>query len=685
MPGLLFELFCEEIPARMQARAADDLKKLVTDALVERGLTYEGAKSFATPRRLALTVNGLPANQPDVKEERKGPRVGAPEQALQGFLKAAGLSSIDEATIQTDPKKGDFYVAVIETKGKSTLDVLSEVLPEVIAKFPWPKSMRWGAGEMRWVRPLQSIVATFGPETEDPEIVAFEVEGIRAGNMTYGHRFMAPEGFSVRRLEDYAQKLEKAHVVLDRERRKEIILADAKNEAFARGLELVEDQALLEEACGLVEWPNVMFGQFDESFLDLPEEVIITSIKTHQKCFSLKNASTGKLSNHFVLTSNIIPNDGGAAIIKGNERVVRARLSDAAFFWQTDLNTPLEKMGEKLSNIVFHEKLGSQAERVARLEALSGELAEAIGADVEAAKRAAKLSKSDLVSEMVGEFPELQGLMGRYYAEKQGESAEVAEAIEMHYKPQGPSDVVPNAKVSVAVALADKLDLLTGFWAIDEKPTGSKDPFALRRAALGVIRLVLENGLRLSLASFLKLDDAVKADLLSFFHDRLKVYLRDEGVRHDVIDAVLALEGSDDLYLVASRARALSAFLKTEDGANLIGGVKRALNILKAEEKKDGVAYEGKPEAQWLKEPAEKTLFTALEEVTSSVTLAFDNGDYEAALKALATLRISVDGFFEAVVVNDDNQIVRRNRLCLLHKVRALSARFADFGLLEGV
>jgi glycyl-tRNA synthetase beta chain len=427
-----------------------------------------------------------------------------------------------------------------------------------------------------------------------------------------------------------------------------------------------------------------MFGQFEESFLELPEEVIVTSIKTHQKCFSLKNAATGKLSNHFVLTSNIVPKDGGAAIIKGNERVVRARLSDAAFFWQTDLNTPLEKMSEKLSNIVFHEKLGSQAERVARLEALSGEIAGKIGADVTAAKRAAKLCKSDLVSEMVGEFPELQGLMGRYYAAKQGESMDVAEAIEMHYKPQGPSDNVPTAPVSIAVALADKLDLLTGFWAIDEKPTGSKDPFALRRAALGVIRLVLENKLRLELLNFIKLEPKQQADLLVFFHDRLKVYLRDEGVRHDVIDAVLALDVSDDLYLVASRARALSDFLKTEDGGNLLGGVKRSLNILAAEEKKDGVAYEGKPEAQWMKLNAETALFEALQKAEKTAYAALDNQDYAQALSALATLRGAVDGFFEAVVVNDDNQIIRRNRLCLLNRVRGLASQFADFGVLEG-
>lgn len=716
MPDLLFELFCEEIPARMQARAAADLQKLVTDALVEAGLSYEGARAFATPRRLALTVNGLPVSQPDSREERRGPRIDAPDKAIEGFVRAAGLASIEEAQVRSDPKKGDYYLAVIERKGQPTLEFLSTLLPDVIRRFPWPKSMRWGDGELRWVRPLQAIVATFGPETEDPEIVPFEVDGLAASNITYGHRFMAPDPIFVRRLEDYAAKLERARVIIDREQRKQMILTDARNEAFAQGLELIEDEALLEEAAGLVEWPKVMFGSFDESFLELPEEVIVTSIRTHQKCFSLKSRETGRLANRFVLTANIEPKDGGRAVVEGNERVVRARLSDAAFFWQTDLATPLERHAEKLGRIVFHEKLGTQAERVARLEHLAGMIAEAIGADADRARRAARLSKADLVTEMVGEFPELQGLMGRYYAERQGEAAEVAAAIEAHYKPQGPADRVPEAPVSIAVALADKLDLLTGFWAIDEKPTGSKDPYALRRAALGVIRLVLENSLRLRLSNVFAearillrqlkpelfehrmrsgesrhdaveraYEDVFQADLLSFLHDRLKVHLREEGVRHDVIDGALALEGTDDLYLLASRARSLSAFLKTDEGANLLSGVKRAINILRDEEKKDGVAYEGMPETQWLTEPEEKTLFTALEQADDASHLALERGDYAEALKTLATLRLPVDAFFDRVIVNDENAVVRRNRLCLLHRMRVLSNRFADFTRIEGV
>ena len=539
MPDLLLELFSEEIPARMQRRAAEDLQKLVTDALVERGFIYEGAKAYATPRRLALNIVGLPVKGQDVREERKGPRVGAPDAAVQGFLKSAGLSSLDEATIVTDPKKGEFYVALIERPGRATEDVLAEILPAIIRSFPWPKSMRSGAasvepGALRWVRPLKSIVCTFGPETEEPEIVRFSVDGIASGDVTHGHRFMAPGAIKVRRFDDYAPALENARVVLDADRRKDIILHDAKDLAFAQGLELVEDEGLLEEVAGLVEWPVVLMGSFDESFLEIPPEVIRTTIRANQKCFVLRHflplegegrrAASGwggsatsdgaitpsrqaepadlppqgggegtRLSNKFLLTANLIASDGGATIVGGNERVVRARLSDAKFFWETDQKVRLEDRLEKLKSIVFHEKLGTQYERVERIAALAKELAPLVGADPELAERAARLAKADLVTEMVGEFPELQGLMGRYYAALQGEHPSVAAAIEEHYKPLGPSDRVPTDPVSVAVALADKIDTLVGFWAIDEKPTGSKDPYALRRAALGVIRLVLEN------------------------------------------------------------------------------------------------------------------------------------------------------------------------------------------------
>ncbi len=515
MPELLLELFSEEIPARMQAQAADDLRKLVTGAMVDAGLTYEGAKAFATPRRLALTVSGVTARSSDVREERKGPRVGAPDKALAGFLRGAGLTSIDDAQIQSDPKKGDFYVAVIETPGRAAEEIIADVMPGIVRRFPWPKEMRWGPASapaeqgmeaLRWVRPLQSIVCTFGPETEDPVVIAFEVGGIVAGDVTYGHRFHAPQPITVRRFEDYVDRLGAAKVVLDPERRRDTIRQDARDLAFAQGLELIEDEALLDEVAGLVEWPVVLMGSFDESFLDVPPEVVRATIRANQKCFVLRRAD-GSLANGFLMVANIEASDGGAQVIAGNERVIRARLSDARHFWQTDLaalpdyadkaDKPLDQRLEKLKalDIVFHEKLGTQGERVDRIARLAREIAPLVDADPDLAERAARLAKADLVTEMVGEFPELQGLMGRYYAEAQGEPESVSRAIEEHYKPQGPSDDVPSDPVSVAVALADKLDTLVGFWAIDEKPTGSKDPYALRRAALGVVRLVLQNAL----------------------------------------------------------------------------------------------------------------------------------------------------------------------------------------------
>src|SRR6266566_4942223 len=516
MPDLLLELFSEEIPARMQQKAAEDLKRIVTERLVDAGLSYEGARAFVTPRRLALAVEGLPARQPDLHEEKRGPRVGAPEQAIAGFLKSAGLASIGEARIQKDPKKGDVYVALIEKPGRAAIEVIAEILPAVIREFPWPKSIRWSSGNLRWVRPLHSILATFGPQTEAPDIVPFAVDGIASGDLTRGHRFLAPKPFSVRRFEDYAQKLERAKVVLDADRRAQMILADARNLAFAQGCELVEDDALLAEVAGLVEWPLVLMGSFDQSFLKIPPEVIRATIRTNQKCFVLRDASTAKLTNRFILVANTEPKDGGKAIVAGNERVIRARLADAKFFWDADLQVKLEDRLPKLGEIVFHEKLGTQAERVERIVRLAGELASIVKADAQKAERAAKLCKADLVTLIVGEFPELQGTMGKYYAEVQGEDEAVAHAIEDHYKPQGPSDLVPADPVSIAVALADKLDTLVGFWAVDEKPTGSKDPYALRRAALGVIRIVLENVIRLPLLSkkisqhFLRVDQSVR-------------------------------------------------------------------------------------------------------------------------------------------------------------------------------
>ncbi|KQP76516.1 glycine--tRNA ligase subunit beta [Methylobacterium sp. Leaf111] len=712
MPDLLLELRSEEIPARMQRRAADDLKKLVTDALVERGFLYEGAKAFATPRRLALHVAGLPPRGQDVREERKGPRVGAPEGAVLGFLKSAGLASLDQATIVTDPKKGEFYVAVIERPGRETLDVLAEILPQIIRGFPWPKSMRWGKasaqpGALRWVRPLQSIVATFGPETETPDVVPFAVDGIVAGTTTYGHRFLAPEAIEVRRFDDYVQALERAKVVLDVERRKDIILHDARDLAFARGLELVEDEGLLEEVAGLVEWPVVLMGSFDEAFLDIPSEAIRATIRANQKCFVLRQAGTDTLAPAFVLTSNLVASDGGLAITAGNERVVRARLSDAKFFWETDKAIRLEDRLPKLDSIVFHEKLGTQGARVQRIAALARELAPLVGADPDQAERAATLAKADLVTEMVGEFPELQGLMGRKYAALQGEPLSVAAAIEDHYKPVGPSDRVPTDAVAVAVALADKLDTLVGFWSIDEKPTGSKDPYALRRAALGVIRLLIENTVKLSLlrdgyqaaadghANYgnpanedapASAADADAASLLGFFADRLKVYLRDKGARHDLIDAVFALPGQDDLLMVVRRVEALGTFLETDDGRNLLAGYKRAANILRIEEKKDGRAYDAAPDTALAAhgEPEERALAEALAAARDTASAAVAAEDFAGAMQALSTLRAPVDAFFERVTVNADDPALRENRLALLNALRAATREVADFSRIEG-
>ncbi|BAF87030.1 glycyl-tRNA synthetase beta subunit [Azorhizobium caulinodans ORS 571] len=744
MPDLLLELFSEEIPARMQAQAADTLRKLVTDALVERGLLYEGAKAFVTPRRLALAVHGLPGRQADSREERKGPRMGAPEGAIQGFLKSAGLASIDQAKIESDPKKGEFYVAVIERPGKATTEVIAEIVPEIVRTFPWPKSMRWGTGTMRWVRPLHSIVCTFGTEVEDPEVVRFEVEGIVSGDVTRGHRFLAPEPFAVRRLEDWMAKLEAAKVVADRDRRKAIILNDAKDLALVHGLELVEDEGLLEEVCGLVEWPVTLMGSFEERFLDIPDEVIRATIRANQKCFVLRDPRTGRLANRFILVSNIAATDGGAAIVAGNERVIRARLSDAKFFWDTDRRTPMADRMSKFDAITFHEKLGSQGARINRIVALAREIAPRVGADVDLTEQAARLAKADLLTEVVGEFPELQGLMGRYYAQHEKLPPEVAAACEEHYKPQGPSDRVPTAPVSIAVALADKLDTLVGFWAIDEKPTGSKDPYALRRAALGVIRIILDNNLRLPLRPLLvsasrtilgeehferhphdvfrletiadkvvsdllqglarrlanlpadadvesaervegmTLSGDLADDLLAFFGDRLKVHLRDRGARHDLVDAVFALPGQDDLLLVDRRVAALAAFLETEDGRTLLAGYRRAVNILRIEEKKDGVAYKGPSEAKLLKEPAEEHLAAAIETVKRQVADAVAREDFAAAMGALAHLRGPVDAFFEGVTVNAPEAALRINRLKLLDEIRSATRGIADFDRIEG-
>lgn len=698
MPDLLLELFSEEIPARMQTKAADDLRRLVADKLVAEGLVYEGAKAFATPRRLALTVHGIPARQPDLKTERRGPKVGGADAAVQGFLKATGLKSLDEAKIQRDPK-GDFYIALIEKAGRDAIDVLAEILPVIIRTFPWPKSMRWGArsgkpGSLSWVRPLHAITATFGLETEEPDVVKFSVDGIEAGQTTYGHRFMAPAAIPVRRFADYEAKLKAAKVILDPQARKDIIFADAKELTFAQGFELVEDQALLDEVSGLVEWPVVMMGSFEQEYLAIPDEVIRATIRNNQKCFVVKDPKTGKLTNKFVLTANIEASDGGKVIVSGNERVIRPRLSDAKFFYETDLKTKLEDRLPKFEQIVFHEKLGTQAARIKRIERLAAEIAPLVGADVAKATRAARLAKADLLTEVVGEFPEVQGLMGKYYALAQGEDASVAAACEEHYKPQGPADRVPADPVSIAVALADKIDTLVGFWAIDEKPTGSKDPYALRRAALGVIRLIAENALRLSLmkvaASALaglsvKPADAQKlpSDLLAFFADRLKVQLREQGARHDLVDAVFALGGQDDLLMIVRRVEALGKFLESDDGRNLLAGIKRASNILGIEEKKDKRSFDGAPDPVLYSLDEEKALAKAIGEVKTEASAAVAKEDFAAAMSAMAKLRPPVDAFFEKVRVNDDDAKVRENRLKLLNEIRSATRAVADFSKIQ--
>lgn len=711
MADLLLEIFSEEIPARMQKRAAADLKKLVTDGMVEAGITYESAAAFATPRRLCLSVTGVLDKSPTLREERKGPRVDAPEKALAGFLRGAGLTR-DELSVKDD-KKGQFYIAEIEKPGRAAGDVIAEVVETTIRKFPWPKAMRWGAGSLRWVRPLHSVLCILSNE-EGAEVVPFEIDGIVSGDTTEGHRFMGAGRFKVTSFEDYEAKLKAAKVVLNAADRAETIWADATNLAFAQGLEVVEDAGLLAEVAGLVEWPVVLIGDIAEDFLELPPEVLQTSMREHQKFFSVRNPKTGRIEK-FITVANRETADSGATILAGNQKVLFARLSDAKFFWENDLRVSLDDMAAKLSNVTFHNKLGTQAQRIGRIASLAREVAPLVGADADLAEQAAKIAKADLSSEMVYEFPELQGLMGRYYAQAAGLPQEVANACEAHYSPLGPSDDVPTEPVSIAVAMADKLDMLTGFWGIDEKPTGSKDPFALRRAVLGVIRIILANNLRFPLERFidrqlleveiqLGLDTAEEKDLyfleqmvdeiahhgvfgaafralferlkkedkpfeveegtwlsrlqaslpktsdslLDFFYDRLKVHLKSEGITHDVIDACLAMPGKDDLTLLVNRANALQAFMNTDDGENLLQGYKRANNILAAEEAKDGVSYEGEPELQFAESFQEKALFTALDVGEGAISTAIEAEDFAAAMVAMADLRAPIDAFLRA-------------------------------------
>ncbi len=704
MADLLLELFSEEIPARMQGRASADLQKLVMDALAAENIFADGAKAFATPRRLTLAVSGLPLAQEDRKEERKGPRTDAPQKAIEGFLKSAGVT-LDQCTVQED-KKGSFYVAVIEKPGRAVEELIAEIVPNVVRNFPWPKSMRWGKGSLRWVRPLHSILCTL-----DGEVVPFEVANepdasIKSGNVTYGHRFMGPEAITVKTFDDYVEKLERQKVMLDPQARADHILTDAKNLAHAQNLELIEDEALLTEVAGLIEWPTVLIGQIDDEFMSVPQEVLTSTMRANQKYFALRDPKTKALAPRFIVVSNIEAEDGGTAVVNGNERVLRARFADARFLWEEDKKQTLEDFAKKLTQVTFHAKLGTVAEKADRIAKLAGKLVEdlpeASTAEpaevlniVKRAKVAGRLAKADLVSGMVFEFPELQGFMGRYYALNDGLDAEVADAIAQHYQPQGPSDDVPQGAIAQAVALADKLDTLVGFWAIDEKPTGSKDPFALRRAALGVIRIVLERKISLNLGkrlinaaahlgNNLSLSDEQRQDLISFFTERLKAYLRDQGMRHDIVEAVLSLPGQVDLQLMVKRIEALADFLKADDGANLAAGYKRAANILRIEEKKDGTPYEGAPDAALFVDAEEKVLGDAISKARALASASIQGEDFVSAMFALATLRGPVDAFFEKVTVNADDKEVRENRLKLLSEIRTALHEVADFSRIEG-
>ncbi|AWB49027.1 glycine--tRNA ligase subunit beta [Gemmobacter aquarius] len=742
MPDLLIELFSEEIPARMQAKAASDLKRIVTDGLVEAGLTYEAAGAFSTPRRLVLSVEGLTAESRPVREERKGPRADAPAAALEGFLRSTGLTR--EQLELRDDKKAQVYFAVIEKPGRAAAEIVAGVLEGAVRNFPWPKSMRWGTGSLRWVRPLQSIICLLVDEG-GAAVVDLDIDGIRAADTTEGHRFMGNGRFAVTSFDDYRAELWKARVMLDAAEREAHIWQGATNLAFAAGMEVVEDRGLLAEVAGLVEWPVPLMGRIGEDFLSLPAEVLQTSMKEHQKFFSVRNPKTGRIEG-FVTVANVETADDGATILKGNQKVLSARLSDARFFWENDLRVAKAGMGEWLDGlgaVTFHNKLGSQAERIARIAALAREIAPLVGAAPDVAEAAARVAKADLRSAMVGEFPELQGLMGMYYARAAGMDEAVANAARDHYAPLGPTDAVPVEPVSVAVALADKIDTLTGFWAIDEKPTGSKDPFALRRAALGVIRLVLVNGVRGGLkATFtghilgneklraslfadraesleawwnisrvgkkagekyleglvasvvasneddliqrVRLIERMPSDLLAFFHDRLKVFLKDQGIRHDVIDACLAMPGNDDLTLLVKRAQALQGFMASADGPDLLQGFKRANNILAQAEAKDGVEYSFGADPKFAEGDEEKALFNALDVAEQAIGPAVKAEDFAGAMAAMAQLRAPIDAFFTAVQVNSDNQIVRRNRLNLLHRIRAVCGGVADLGRVEG-
>lgn len=736
MSELLLELFSEEIPARMQKRAGEDLVRLVTDALKAAGVEGKNARAYTTPRRLALVIDDLPEKTPDVKEERKGPKVGAPQQAIDGFLRAAGLSSIDEATVQED-KKGAFYVAVTEKKGRATADVIAEIVPAVVRAFPWPKSMRWGTGSLRWVRPLHSILCLLGGK-----VVPFEVDGIKSGDTTEGHRFMGNGAFAVKDFTDYDMKLFEAKVVLDPAKRANFIHEGAKALAGSQGLTLKEDEALLHEVAGLVEWPVPLMGAIDDEFMSVPQEVLTSTMRANQKYFACVDTK-GNLSNRFIVVANLEAEDGGKAIVNGNERVLRARFADARFLWDQDRKHTLTSRLPKLQEVKFYEGLGDLRAKSDRVSSLAQNLSKFIGGiNLKHAKEAGLLSKADLTTGMVGEFPELQGLMGAYYARNDGLDGDIADAISEHYLPLGPTDSIPASSLGRILAIADKADTLSCFWAIGEKPTGSKDPFALRRSALGIIRILLEANMRLPLnfvvtvatafsqlhievekhasagrllrsarPAFEKIDSGFRFELnvdeesdlsvsrvkeilekrdvvdslLSFFADRLKVYLRDQGARHDLVDSVLASERNFDLVLIVKRVEALSDFLGTEDGANLLAGYKRATNILRIEEKKDGEgAFNAAPDEKLFVEPEEKALAAAIAAAAKDAKSAVEKEDFAAAMSALAKLRAPVDAFFDKVTVNADDAGVRANRLKLLAQIRAALHEVADFSKVEG-
>lgn len=707
MAELLLELLSEEIPARMQARAAEDLKRLVTERLKAAGLDFTEARAYATPRRLALVVDGLPEQQPDITEEKKGPKVGAPEPAVQGFMRANGLESIEQAEVR-ETDKGAFYFIVRHGQGQPTGDVLPEIVVGAMSNLPWPKSMRWADQRYRWVRPLHSVLALFQGK---PLTMAAQVEGGDASslpsnvalgrNTTVGHRFLAPGEIEVKSFADYRAKLKKAKVVLDAGERRQIIAEQAGKLAAAEGLAVKDDPALLDEVAGLVEWPVVLMGRIDQAFMELPSEVLTTAMRTHQKYFATLDQQGG-LADRFLLVANMAaPKNGKVArnIVAGNERVLRARLADARFFWDQDRKQPLAERVPALEQIVFHAKLGTLAEKVSRLQTLAVEIAEQVpGAERDRVRSAARLAKADLVTGMVGEFPELQGLMGRYYARHDGEHAEVVEAIAEHYAPQGPGERCPSAPVSVSVALADKIDTLVGMFAIGETPTGSKDPYALRRAALGSIRLIVENQLRLPLVAIL--DTAwqlyagqfvqgrsmydTRDDLMAFFADRLKVTLKDKGVRHDLISAVFALGGEDDLLRLLDRVKALADFLGSEDGANLLVAYRRAANIVRIEAKKDKTSYNGAARTEHFKQDEERALYAALDGAEAGVAPALKSEDFTAAMAAMAALRQPVDAFFDQVTVNAEDRALRYNRLNLLARIGATLGQVADFSKIEG-